>query len=63
MSLRTRLLIAFAIVVLIPLGLLAFGLRQDTYQRLSAEYQHRVDSVVDTIREDLVRDRIRMKDG
>ena len=56
MSLRTRLLLAFAAVVLIPIALLAFGLRQDTYQRLSAEYQHRVDSVVDTIREDLARE-------
>lgn len=56
MSLRTRLLLAFAAVVLIPIALLAFGLRQDTYQRLSAEYQHRVDSVVETIREDLARE-------
>ena len=56
MSLRTRLLLAFAVVVLIPIALLAFGLRQDTYQRLSAEYQHRVDAVVETIREDLARE-------
>lgn len=56
MSLRTRLLLAFAAVVLIPMALLAFGLRQDTYRRLSGEYQHRVDSVVDTIREDLARE-------
>ena len=56
MSLRTRLLLAFAAVILIPIALLAFGLRQDTYQRLSEEYQHRVDSVVETIREDLARE-------
>lgn len=56
MSLRTRLLLAFAAVVLLPIALLAFGLRQDTYQRLSAEYQHRVDTVVETIREDLGRE-------
>src|SRR5687768_3381520 len=56
MSLRTRLLLAFAAVVLIPIALLAFGLRQDTYERLSAEYQLRVDSVVETIREDLARE-------
>ncbi len=56
MSLRTRLLAAFAAVVLIPMLLLAFGLRQDTYARLSEEYQHRVDAVVDTIREDLTRE-------
>jgi signal transduction histidine kinase len=56
MSLRTRLLLAFAAVILIPIALLAFGLRQDTYQRLSDEYQRRVDSVVETIREDLARE-------
>ena len=56
MSLRTRLLLAFAGVVLVPIALLAFGLRQEMYKRLSAEYQVRVDAVVDTIREDLARD-------
>jgi signal transduction histidine kinase len=56
MSLRTRLLIAFAAVVLIPIALLAFGLRQDMTRRLSQEYQHRVQTVVDVIREDLARE-------
>lgn len=56
MSLRTRLLIAFSAVVLVPIALLAFGLRQDTYERLSADYQQRVDAVVETIREDLERE-------
>jgi signal transduction histidine kinase len=56
MSLRTRLLIAFAAVVLIPLALLAFGLRQDMTRRLSDEYQRRVQTVVDVIREDLARE-------
>jgi signal transduction histidine kinase len=56
MSLRTRLLIAFAAVVLIPIALLAFGLRQDMTRRLSEEYQHRVQTVVDVIREDLARE-------
>jgi signal transduction histidine kinase len=56
MSLRTRLLIAFAAVVLIPLALLAYGLRQDMTRRLSDEYQHRVQTVVDVIREDLTRE-------
>ncbi len=44
MSLRTRLLLAFAVVVLIPIALLAFGLRQEMTRRLSDEYQLRVDS-------------------
>ena len=56
MSLRTRLLLAFAAVVLIPIALLAFGLRQDMTRRLSEEYQRRVDAVVDVIREDLARE-------
>ena len=56
MSLRTRLLIAFAAVVLIPIALLAVGLRQDMTRRLSQEYQHRVQSVVEVIREDLARE-------
>jgi signal transduction histidine kinase len=56
MSLRTRLLLAFAAVVLIPIGLLAFGLRQEMTRRLSQEYQLRVDTVVETIREDLARE-------
>ena len=56
MSLRTRLLLAFAAIVLIPMTLLAFGLRQEMSKRLSAEYQRRVDGVVDVIREDLARE-------
>ena len=56
MSLRTRLLLAFAAVVLIPIALLAFGLRQEMTRRLSEEYQLRVDAVVEVIREDLARE-------
>jgi signal transduction histidine kinase len=56
MSLRTRLLLAFAAIVLIPMALLALGLRQEMARRLSQEYQFRVDQVVETIREDLTRE-------
>ena len=56
MSLRTRMLLAFAVVVLIPIALLAFGLRQEMTRRLSDEYQVRVDTVVEVIREDLRRE-------
>ena len=56
MSLRSRLLIAFAAVVLIPIALLAFGLRQEMTKRLAQEYQPRLDSVVDVISEDLARE-------
>jgi signal transduction histidine kinase len=56
MSLRTRLLLAFAAIVLIPIALLAFGLRQEMTRRLSQEYQLRVDGVVEVIRDDLDRE-------
>jgi signal transduction histidine kinase len=56
MSLRTRLLLAFAAIVVIPIALLAFGLRQEMTRRLSQEYQLRVDSVVEVIRDDLTRE-------
>src|SRR5687767_1312343 len=56
MSLRTRLILASGVIVLIPIALLAFGLRQDMARRLSHEYQLRVDRVVEIIREDLARE-------
>ena len=56
MSLRTRLLLAFAAVVIIPIALLAFGLRQEMSRRLSEEYQLRVDRMVEVIGEDLARE-------
>ena len=56
MSLRTRLLLAFTAVVLIPIALLAFGVRQEMGRRLAVEYQRRVDGVVEVIREDLARE-------
>ena len=56
MSLRTRLLLAFAGVVLIPIALLAFGFRQEMNERLSADYQRRVEEVVEIVREDLTRE-------
>jgi signal transduction histidine kinase len=51
MTLRTRLLLAFAAIVLIPIAVLAYGLRQELGRRLSLEYRLRVDRVVDVIRE------------
>src|SRR5207247_1773564 len=57
MSLRTRMLLAFGVMVLIPLALLAIGLRQEMTRRLSEEDQVRVDRVVEVIREDLHRER------
>jgi signal transduction histidine kinase len=56
MSLRTRLLLAFGVVVLIPILLLALGLRQGMEDRLSREYSVRVAEVARIVREDLARD-------
>src|SRR5437879_10131164 len=56
MSLPLRMLLAFGVMVLIPLALLAIGLRQEMTRRLSEEYQVRVDRVVEVIREDLHRE-------
>jgi hypothetical protein len=56
MSLRTRLLLAFAAIVVIPIALLAIGLRQEMTRRLTQEYQLRVNSVVVVIRDDLTRE-------
>ena len=56
MSLRTRLLLAFGAVVLIPIALLALGLRREMTSRLTQEYQFRVDQVVQIVREDLERE-------
>jgi signal transduction histidine kinase len=56
MSLRTRLLLAFGLVVLVPVVLLALGLRQGMERRLSQEYKVRVDQVARIVREDLARE-------
>jgi signal transduction histidine kinase len=56
MSLRTRLILAFGVVVLIPIALLAFGVRREMNRRLSDEYQRRVERVVEVIGEDLARE-------
>lgn len=56
MSLRSRLFLAFSAVVLIPIALLALGLRQEMTRRLTEEYERRVDTVRDVIREDLDRE-------
>jgi signal transduction histidine kinase len=50
-------LVAFAAVVLIPIALLALGIRQDISRRLSDEYQLRVNSVIEVIGEDLTLER------
>jgi signal transduction histidine kinase len=43
MSLRTRLLLAFAVVVFLPLALLALGFRFEVTRRLSEQYERQLD--------------------
>ena len=59
MSLRTRMLLAFGVAVLVPLALLALGLRHEMINRISDEYQIRVNTVAEVIREDLQREKRR----
>jgi signal transduction histidine kinase len=56
MSLRTRLLLAFAAVVFIPIALLAFGIRQEMTRRLTEGYTQRLTLAVDAIHKDLERE-------
>jgi len=54
MSLRTRILLAFVALTLVPIALLAYGLRQEMTDRLTEQYQQRMDAVVEVIREDFL---------
>ncbi|HEU4699660.1 MAG TPA: HAMP domain-containing sensor histidine kinase [Gemmatimonadales bacterium] len=53
MSFRTRLLLAFALAALVPLGVLAVGVRREMAARLGAQADRRVASLVGVLRADL----------
>jgi len=55
MSLRVRLLLAFALVVLVPLALLAFGFRYEVTGRLSELYERQLNIVRSAVDADLQR--------
>jgi signal transduction histidine kinase len=55
MTFRTRILIATAPVVLVPLVVFGLGVRRAVRQRLAATYQARVAGLVDAIGQDLAR--------
>ena len=55
MSLRVRLLLAFALVVFVPLALLAFGFRYEVTQRLSEQYERQLEIVPSLVEDDLGR--------
>src|SRR5436189_50207 len=55
MTFRTRLLLAFAPVVLVPLLVFGIGVRRAVRDRLAAQYRRRVDALVAVIEEDFDR--------
>jgi signal transduction histidine kinase len=60
MKFRTRLLIAFGVVVLIPLLVFGFGIRREMTKRVTGEYERRVDALVSVINADLTREQDRI---
>jgi two-component system, NtrC family, nitrogen regulation sensor histidine kinase NtrY len=56
MSFRTRLFIAFGAAVLVPLGVLALGVRREMAGRLTAENARRADAAVSALRDELSRE-------
>src|SRR5881394_2070583 len=63
MKFRTRLLIAFGVVVLIPLLVFGLGIRREMAKRVTEEYERRVIALVGVINSDIARedDRIRAR--
>jgi signal transduction histidine kinase len=55
-SFRVRLFLAFLAAVLLPLALLAAGVRREMTRRLTAEYQRRVSALTGVLRDDLAAD-------
>ena len=56
MSFRARLFLAFAVAVLIPLGLFAAGIRREMERRLATESSARAAAAVEAIRKELLRE-------
>jgi signal transduction histidine kinase len=53
---RARLLVAFTAATLLPLGILAFGVRRQVEDRLTAQYRRRADALARVAAEDLARE-------
>lgn len=60
MRFRTRLLIAFGVVVLVPLLVFGLGIRREMANRVTVEYQRRVAALVNVINADLARENDRI---
>ncbi|HUF27711.1 MAG TPA: HAMP domain-containing sensor histidine kinase [Gemmatimonadaceae bacterium] len=57
MSFRARLLVALLLVAVVPLVVLALGVRREMTQRLGAEYERRVRSLTRVVEQDLAEER------
>ncbi len=53
MTFRTRLLVTFLLTVLLPIIALALFIRVEMTNRLTAQYERRVDALVNVLEEDL----------
>jgi len=56
MSFRTRLLISFGVVVLVPLLVFGLGIRGAMSRSVTGEYERRVSALVDVMRADIARE-------
>jgi signal transduction histidine kinase len=56
MTLRARMSVAFVLAALIPLVVLAHGVRREVTRRLTAQHERRVTTLVDIVRQDLARE-------
>jgi hypothetical protein len=56
MSFRSRLFLAFLLLLLVPLGVLAIGVRREMERRVTTEYRERVRSLAELVRLDLARE-------
>lgn len=56
MTFRTRLLVSFGVVVLVPLLVFGLGIRREMSRRVTAEYEQRVAALAGVIRADIARE-------
>jgi two-component system, NtrC family, nitrogen regulation sensor histidine kinase NtrY len=56
MSFRSRLFVAFTVASLVPIGLLAFGVRREMTRRLTADDSRRAEAAVADLRDELSRE-------
>ena len=60
MKFRTRLLIAFGVVVMVPLLVFGLGIRREMAKQVSAEYERRVATLMSVINADIARENDRI---